>query len=162
MATVNLDNVKNLPNPAYGGTAPYGNLSAKPYQFKTNTSGVVAGSDQATAIAEADVVRLGVLPAGMKLIDMIAVISDAFTAATVFDLGFQYVDGVDVTAVPQDDDYFADGVSSASAATLRKATTTKPVTLPKDAYLILTNKTGADHASAGQMDINIIGEITGV
>ena len=159
MATVLKDNARNLPSPGFGGV-PYGNLSALPFKFVTNASGVMADSDQATAVIVADKVILGVLPAGMLLKDAKIAISDAFTAATTFDLGFEYVDGVDVTAVPEDVDYFADAAVSSALAVLRMATTVAPVTLPKDAYLILT-VAGAAHASAGQMDIDIVGVLTG-
>jgi hypothetical protein len=37
-----------------------------------------------------------------------------------------------------------------------------PVTLPKDAYLILTVNAVADHAAAGRYDIIVDGVFTGV
>jgi len=159
MATVTKDMAHRLPEPGFGG-APYGNLTALDYQFKTNASGIMVDSDKTTAVASGDVVILGVLPAGIELKDLTATISDAFTASTTMDLGFKYVDGVDSTAVPQDADYFFDGTSTAAAAVLRKTNATAPLQLPKDAYLTLTVG-GAAHASAGQMDISVIGVIGG-
>jgi len=95
----------------------------------------------------------------MKLDDFRPIVSDAFTTNVTFDIGFEYVDGVDVAAVPEDPDYFADGVAS-TAGILRKATVTLPVVLPKDAWLtILTN--AEDNAAAAQIDIFIRGELMG-
>ena len=143
--------------------APYGDVVAiSDFNLTTNASGVPADADAgSTALVINDIIRLGIIPAGTRLLDVVAVISDAFTASSTFDLGFAYVDGVDETAVPQDADYFVDGVSLASTAVLRKATITPPVTLPKDAYLILTNL-GANQAAAGVLDITIIGQSVGV
>ncbi len=142
--------------------APYGDMIAlSDFNLTTNASGVPADADAgSTALIVNDIIRLGIIPAGTRLLDYIAVISDAFTASSTYDLGFAYVDGVDSTAVPQDADYFAAGVSLASAAVVRKATTTPPVTLPKDAYLILTNK-GANQAAAGVADFVIVGQAVG-
>ena len=118
--------------------------------------------DATAAIADGDVVRLGKIPAGTNVRDHIAVISDAFTASSTYKMGFQYVDGVDVTAVPQDDDYFtAASTALSSVAVQRKTTTTAPLTLPKDAYLIVTNA-GAAQAAAGIMDVTIFGRVIGI
>ena len=87
------------------------------------------------------------------------IISDAFTANSTFDLGFAYTDGVDVAAVPQDADYFFAALDEAVGLTF-KTNTTAPVTLPKDAYLILTNNTAAQ-AAAGAMNILVYGIMTG-
>lgn len=141
--------------------APYGDVIAlSDFNLTTDSSGVPASSD-ANQLDIGDIIRLGIIPAGTRLLDFIGVISDAFTASSTMDLGFAYVDGVDSAEVPQDADYFADGVSLASLAVLRKATTTRPVTLPKDAYLILTNL-GADQAAVGVLDVTIIGQAVGV
>jgi hypothetical protein len=141
--------------------APYGDGLVLPYRMETNASGVIANSDTAAAVGNGDIVRLGILPRGAKLLDSLVTISDAFTASSTYKLGFAYVDGVDSTAVPQDDDYFvAAGTSLASLAVQRKSTTTAPVVLPKDAYLILTNA-GAAQAAAGIADIVIFAQATG-
>jgi len=158
MATVTKKYIRNARSQA----APYGNAWRQRYNLTTNASGVLVDSDQATAIAVSDIVRLGILPAGIELHDAIAIISDAFTASTTFKLGFQYVDGVDVTAVPQDDDFFIiAGASLATAARLVATGIAAPVVLPKDAYLILTNA-GANHASVGIVDFIIRGQSVGV
>lgn len=157
MATVTKDNAAKLPEPF---AAPYGNLVAFHYKFATNASGVMVDSDQATAVVDGDIVRLGKLPAGFMPIDAKLIISDAFTTNVDFDIGFLYVDGVDVTAIPQDADYFFDGSDAGTAAVLTKATTTAPVTLPKEAWLTLTCDT-EDNAAAGVADIFIIGIMKG-
>jgi len=142
--------------------APYGDTVALDgYNMTTNASGVVQGSDAgATALIVNDIVRLGIIPAGTRLLDFIGTISDAFTASSTFSLGFAYVDGVDSAAVPQNAAYFCAGVSLASTGVVRKTAVTPPVTLPKDAYLILTN-TGAVQAAVGVLDVVVIGKSVG-
>ena len=156
MATVTKKNIDNLQQ--IGGT-PWGNQTCLEFTFETNASGVWVDSDKATAVAIADVCKVGRLPAGFRLLDAKIVISDAFTANSTFDLGFAYADGVDVTAVPQDADYFFAALDEAVGLTF-KTNTTAPVTLPKDAYLILTNNTAAQ-AAAGAMNILVTGILTG-
>ncbi len=157
MATITKKKVLN--QATFGGT-PYGNLSVLPFNLTTNAVGAFVDSDTATGIALGDVVRLGVLPAGFKLLDSQVIVSDAFTAAVTTSIGFAYVDGVDSAAVPQSANYFGAGLSLAATARLRNATTNAPVTLPKDAYLILTTA-GAANAAAGIADILIDGVLTG-
>lgn len=142
------------------GDAPYGNLSHIAAQLKTNSSGGALDADSAAALASGDKVKLALLPAGMTLLDSVMTVSTAFTASVTAKLGFEYADGVDSTAVPQDDDYFGSAVAINTAAVYRKATTTPPVTLPKDAWLILTTG-GAANAKAAQADIVVFGELTG-
>ena len=156
MATYSKKNCQNLPE---AFAAPYGDVVTLPFKLST-TAGVMTDSDKTTAIIATDVIQLGILRAGTKLIDMVACVSAVGTASSTMDLGFAYVDGEDSTSVPQDADYFADAVALSSAAMLRKATTTAPVTLPKDAYLILTNNS-ATQAAALVLDINIIASLKG-
>lgn len=154
MATITKKNVKNLQQ--FGGT-PYGNITGLPFHFETNASGYFTDSNvPATAVAVDDVIRIGVIPAGFNIWDMIATISDAFTASSTFKIGFAYVDGVDSTAVPQDDDFFCAATSAASTAIIKKTNAAAPVTLPKDAYLIITNA-GAAQAAAGILDVLVLG-----
>ena len=121
----------------------------------------MVASDSAVAVANTDKVILGVIPEGMLLADALAIVSDAFTALTTADLGFEYVDGVDDAAVPQDADYFSAALAtSAVGRTPADNNAVAPVILPKDAYLILTVG-GAAHASAGQLDIIIDGVLRG-
>lgn len=157
MATISI--TKPLATPAFGGT-PYGNLLRRHFALETNAIGAVVGSDSAAAIGLADKVRLGVLPAGTRLDDAQAIISDAFTATITGDLGFEYVDGVDDAVIPQDADYFFAALAAATVARTRMTTANKPVTLPKDAFLIWTNKVAA-HASVGRVDFFIDGEDRG-
>lgn len=158
MANVTKKNVKHLQQ--FGGV-PYGNAWRNVYTFETNASGVFVDSDLATAVQVADVVRLGILPAGLALHDCLSIVSDAFTAATTADIGFAYVDGVDSTAVPQDADYFDAALDTAAIGRTRAANlAVKPVVLPKDAYLTLTIG-GAAHAAVGRLDVIVEGIATG-
>lgn len=158
MATVSK---KKVLNQATFGGVPYGNYTALTFPFATNSSGVFVDSDLTTAVASGDKVRLGVLPAGMKLIDALFIVSDAFTALVTADIGFEYVDGVDVTAVPQDADYFGTAIALNTAGRYPADNAgVAVVTLPKDAYLILTTG-GANCAAVGVADIVIKGVLTG-
>lgn len=158
MATVTKKYIRN----AKSHSAPYGNAWRQRYNLTTNASGVIVDSDQTTAIQIGDVVRLGIIPAGIEMHDMTTIISDAFTASTTCKIGFAYVDGVDVAAVPQNDAFFlAAGAALSSLARLVPTATVAPVVLPKDAYLILTNA-GAAHASVGIADFIVHGQVTGV
>jgi hypothetical protein len=158
MATVTKKKVLN--QATFGGT-PYGNLSVLSFNLTTNASGVYVDSDQATAIAIGDKVRLGVLPAGMKLMDALFIVSDAFTALVTADIGFEYVDGVDSTSVPQDADYFGTAIAlNTQGRYPADNAAVAPVVLPKDAYLIVTTA-GANCAAVGVADILIKGVQTG-
>lgn len=148
-------------NQAQQFTACYGNKFAQVFRYETNASGVCVDSSQATAVLINDVVRIGILPAGLELHDALAVVSDAFAATTTADLGFAYVDGVDSTAVPQDADYFFAALSTAAVGRTRaNNTAVAPLRLPKDAYLILTRKGAADSA-VGIADFIVEGILTG-
>ena len=142
-------------------SGPSGNKFAQVFRFAVNASGVCTDSDLATAVQVNDIVRIGVLPAGLELHDALTIVSDAFAASTTADIGFAYVDGVDSTAVPQDADYFFAALATSSAG-LTRATNNgvAPVTLPKDAYLIVTRKGAADSA-AGVADIMVEGILNG-
>lgn len=153
MATITKKNVRKLQQYA----APQGNAWKDRFTFATNASGVFVDSDVAAAVGNGDVVRIGVLPAGLELHDALAIVSDAFTAVSTAKIGFAYVDGVDSTAVPQDDDYFFAALAYNAAGRTRAANTAvAPVTLPKDAFLIVTNG-GAAQAAAGILDVIVEG-----
>jgi len=160
MATVTRKNIKSAPT--IGGT-PAGNVAALNFSLETDAAGVWVGSDQATAIAIADKLRLGIIPAGMLVTDYTARISDTFTAATTMKIGFEYVDGVDMAgAFAQDDDYFCAATTMATAAILKPTNTAvRPICFPKDVFLTLVNA-GAAHASVGILDITITGVLVGL
>lgn len=162
--------VKNPGTPEFGGT-PYGNSQVRHFVLETNAIGAAVDGNSAAAIGATDTVVLGTLRAGMRLDDALAIVSDAFTATITGDLGFIYADGVDDTQVlatkegrpyvPQDADYFfADLAVAAVGRTRANNTGVKPVTLPKDAYLVWTNQVAA-HASVGRADFLIYGEDRG-
>ena len=143
------------------GATPYGNLTALHFVLETNATGAAINSNSATAIALGDTVRLGVLPAGFKLVDSQVVVQTGMTAAVTGKLGFAYVDGVEGIAIQQDDDYFGTGLTLSAAARLRNATTNSAVILPKDAYLTLTTA-GAANAKAARVEVTVLGIIQGV
>ena len=147
---------KRIKQSGTGITAPYGNAWSQGYHFETTSAGIFSDSDLTTAVQSADVVRIGILPAGLELHDIVAIISDAFTGSTTASIGFAYIDGVDVTAVPQSATYFASALATDSTGVSRKTAVTAPIKLPKDAYLILTIG-GAAHASAGILDVIVKG-----
>lgn len=132
---------------------PDGNAITNLYSLTTNSTGAVVDSDVATGIASGDVVRMGILPAGMRLDDAKTLVSTGMTATITASLGFAYVDGVDDTNAPQDSDYFGAGITADTAGRYAASNTAvRPVTLPKDAYLILTTAVAAN-AKASQIDV---------
>lgn len=144
------------------GSTPYGNATFLEYPIVTNASGAFIGSDSTAAIASGDVVRLGVLPAGFRLHDSLTIVSTAFTASVVGNIGFAYVDGVDSTDVPQDADYFGASVALNTAGRYAASNTAvKPVTLPKDAWLTITTG-GAANAKAADATVIVRGELVGI
>jgi hypothetical protein len=162
MTTVNKNYLTSALS--FGGV-PFGNTWQQKFHFETNASGVMvkdgaADSDKATAIQSGDVVRIGILPAGLEMQDIQSTISDAFAASTTASIGFLYVDGVDDTTYAQDAAYFASALSTASTGVSRKTGVKAPLTLPKDAYLTLTIG-GADHSTVGIMDVIVFGRNTG-
>lgn len=157
MSTVTKNRIRQAAQ--YSG--PSGNKFAKVFRFNVSAAGVCPDSDLATAVQINDVVRIGILQAGLELHDALAVVSDAFAASTTADIGFQYVDGVDSTAVPQDADYFFAALATSSAGRTRATNTgVAPLVLPKDAYLIVTRKGAADSA-LGIMDVIVEGILNG-
>lgn len=156
MATITK---KRLADGQIGGV-PYGNVSALRFNLTTNATGAALDSNSAAAIGNGDKVIIGVLPAGFNLQDSTFVVSDAFTALVTANVGFEYVDGVDSAAVPQDADYFGAAVTLHTAGRYRQATTVRPVTLPKDAYLTIVTA-GAANAAVGVLDVIVQGELLG-
>ena len=153
MATIKL---KNTGIQQFGGVTPWGNVTTLQATLKTNASGAAINANSTAAIAIGDKVIVGVLEAGMRLDDCQLIVSDALTASMTCKVGFAYVDGVDSTDVPQDDDYFGTGLSLASTARIRTSTANAPVVLPKEAYLVLTTA-GAACADAGRVDVIVTG-----
>lgn len=144
---------KFLGNEKQSTGTPYGTSTTLHYSLATNSSGGVVGGDSTSAVASGDVVRMGILPAGMRLDDAKVLVSTAWTATVTGKVGFAYVDGVDSTAVPQDDDYFGSALAIATAGRYAANNTgVRPVVLPKDAYLILTTGAAAN-AKASQTDV---------
>jgi hypothetical protein len=158
MATVTTNQINQLQE--FGGV-PFGNETELTFNL-TAASGIAQNTDQATALQIGDVVRLGILPKGLRLTDCLATISVAFAASTTASLGFAYTDGVDLTgANAQDAAYFITaGQSLATAAVVRKTGIKAPLVLQKDAYLILT-LAGAAQTAAPVLDVSVYGINTG-
>ena len=77
MATI----TKNfLGNEKQSTGTPYGTATTLLYSVTTNSSGAVVNSDVATGVASGDVVRMGILPAGMRLDDAKTLVSTGWTA----------------------------------------------------------------------------------
>jgi hypothetical protein len=143
------------------GGVPYGNKTTLQFTMETDASGIMTDSDQTTAIAATNVVRLGILPAGATLLDALIIVSDVGQTSSTCDIGFAYVDGVDSTAVPEDADYFTNDLDLASLGRTRADNTAvAPVTLPKDAYLTLLNNT-ADQDEVMRVDVLVDVILTG-
>lgn len=155
MATV----TKKRLSQAQQHAAPYGNRFGQIFNFQTTAAGVAVDTDLATAVQVNDVIRIGILPAGLVIHRGEAIISDAFAASTTADIGFLYVDGVDSSIVPQNATYFHSVLSTAATGRTASAPNA-PVRLPKDAYLVLTRKGAADSA-VGVLDYLVTGELTG-
>lgn len=155
MATV----TKKRLSQAQQHAAPYGNRFGQIFNFQTTAAGVAVDTDLATAVQVNDVIRIGILPAGLEIHRGEAIISDAFAATTTADVGFLYVDGVDSTAVPQNAAYFHSALSTSSTSRTPSAAKA-PVRLPKDAYLVVTRKGAADSA-VGVLDYLVTGTLTG-
>lgn len=150
MATIQ---VQNLQTQYPRHNTSLGNMIVERYQLQV-TAGLANGVD----IATGDVIILGILPAGWRLMPQFAkiVVSDAFGTGVTGTVGFAYIDGVDDTAVPQDADYFM--LSNTLAATVALSgnnTAVTAVTLPKSAYLTVTLGGTSHDASAAAMDVYI-------
>ena len=141
-----------LQHPRHIGS--FGNDITERYQLSVDAAGKINNVDLGTG----DVVLLGILPAGWELFphDATISISDAFGTGATGTVGFAYVDGVDVAAVPQDADYFLKSNTLAAQAILRgNNEAVVPVVLPKDAYLTLTTGGTAHDATTARVDVAI-------
>ena len=149
MATITKTGVQDKANRL--GSTPYGNLVAFRYTLKTNATGAVIDGDSSAAIAIGDVVNVGIIPAGFRIVDSQVVIKTAMTAAVTASLGFLYADGVDVTAAPQDAAYMGAGLVMSTAARLSTATVKSGALVAKDAWLTVTTA-GAANAKASEVE----------
>ncbi len=144
---------------------PFGNVWSGKFHFETDASGIIVengavDSDLATAVQSGDIVRIGILPAGLELQDMLLIISDAFAASTTASVGFLYTDGVDDSTAAQDAAYFVSAKATDATSVSRKTGVKAPLILTKPAYLVLTIG-GAAHSAVGVLDAIIIGRNTG-
>lgn len=143
------------------GQTPWGNATTLRYTLKTTATGAVEGGSSTAAVAIGDVINVGVIPAGLRLIDSQVIVKTGMTASVTGDLGFKYVDGPDSTAVPQDAQYFGAALVLSAAARLRNATTKTSAVLPKEAYLTLTTA-GAANNKASEIEVVVLAVAEGV
>jgi hypothetical protein len=145
----------------FGGSgAPYGDTTNEYYKLETNSSGAVTDSDSTAAVASGDVIRVGKLLAGFRLDDIKIIVETGWTATITGKVGFAYIDGVDDTGVPQNDAYFATGLTIATGGVYRAAVATPPVILAKDAWLIVTTAVAAN-AKASAVHFIVSGVLQG-
>ncbi len=156
MADISLKTLKV----AFTNAAPYGNTTSIAAALITDAAGAVVGSDSSAAVGIGDVVAIAMLPAGMRLDDDFIDIDTIFASGSTFDVGFKYADGVDDTDVPEDDVYFTASLAADAGGRTRSDGSTRIITLPKDAYLIVTNKVAAQ-AQASAMQIVVQGVLKG-
>lgn len=155
--------VKQLLNANQFGGAPYGNEVVHKFTLTINASGIVVGGDAVAAVGIGDVVRFGVIPAGTEIHDALFVKSTAATATSTAKVGFLYVDGVDDANAPQSDAYFintAEPIATAGRTAMNNAAAF-PITLAKDAYVVLTNQVAAQ-AKASRFDLLVRGANRGI
>ena len=166
MATYALNNVDALPVGAHIGASPDGNETSLEYVIYSNASGIIVdalgnlNSNDASAPASADVIRLGVIPQGFRIDDIDMIVTTAASASTTASIGFLYTDGVDVTAAPQNATFGFSAKTTAATAYLRMDQPNAPITLAKDAYLVATIG-GASWAKACQITIMVHGVYLG-
>lgn len=154
MANVKL---KGIGINQFGGVECEGNLTTYRATLNTSAAGAAADSNSTAALAVGDKVVLNVLPAGMLLEDAQIIVSTAMTATVTGSLGFEYKDGVDSTDVPQDAAYFGAGIVLSATGRVRTASSKAPVTLAKEANLVLT-MAGTTNAKASRVDFIVHGE----
>ena len=141
------------------GGVPFGNLTTLRYEIAL-ASGVFTASDKATAVAINDVILAGVIPEGFILVDA-AITSDGVILGATnadIDVGFEYIDGADVTALPEGVDVIFNGLNADAAiyVTTKTASTPKQIAFTKDAYLSVKVLTAA-LSGTGTLKINLIG-----
>ncbi|SEF28503.1 hypothetical protein ABL840_26740 [Variovorax sp. NFACC27] len=157
MANIKL---KGLGINQFGGMAAYGNVTTLRAVLETDATGAAVRANATTPLGVGDKVYLQSLPAGFRLEDLQLIVSTAMTAAVTGSLGFEYADGVDSADVPQDLAYFGTGLVLNAAARLRTTSSKAPVTLAKEAFLVLT-LAGAANAKASRVDFIVHGERLG-
>ena len=141
---------------------PHGDLSSFCGQLKT-TLGIMqeAGVVAPIAIAIADVVNVGVIPAGTKLLDFVATVSVAFAALTTCSIGYADMRPAEVGALVENPVAFmAAGTVLSAAAVLRKTGVTADIVLTRDCYITVTFA-GAAQLATSQLDCTVFGKIVG-
>lgn len=139
---------------------PYGNLTVLPFSFVT-LAGVLTLSDDATAVVHTDKIIMGTIPKGFIVHSVTCGATAALGAATsTIDVGFEYVDGVDVAAYPENIDEWVDAQANTAIFHAIGNACPVPQAFSKDAYLIMTINTAAFETTGGltgSMIVNLFG-----
>lgn len=139
---------------------PFGNLTVLPFKI-TFLEGVLTDSDTATAVVHTDTIVMGTIPAGFIAHQAFIRSTAALGAATsTLDIGFEYVDGTDVTAFPENIDEWADAQANTAVFNVMGNTAPVPKAFSKDAYLIATVNTAAlltTGSLTGSVIVNLLG-----
>lgn len=110
---------------------------------------VVAGQISLASVGSInDVLRFVRVPTGATLLDVSVVVSDAATALTDLDVGYENADGT----AGGDVDYFIVAGDIATKGVLRASAGNAPVKLTQDAYIIGTILT-ANNIEAAVLDV---------
>ena len=122
---------------------PFGNVTVLPFSM-TFLEGVAVGTDTATAVVHTDTLVFGKIPKDFKVLQAFIRSTAALGASgSTLDIGFAYVDGVDVTAFPANIDEWADAQANVAVFSAIGNTAPVPKTFSKDAYLTATINTAA-------------------
>lgn len=151
MATVvvNQNQSKNL-----RGTSPYGNRATLRYSLKTDATGAVIGAvGPQVPLAIGDVVKLGPLPSGLRIVDSQVIVVTGMTASVTGSLGYDYADGDDsAETVKKDPAFLGTALALATAARVRNTVAKAPVKLEKAGVVTLTIA-GAANAKASEIEV---------
>lgn len=158
MSTITKNNIKKQLDNQYGN-GPYGNMTTLRFRLTCDSSGIWTDSDDGTTLVDGDICHVGILPIGFRVLD--SVVNIVTPGATNCDgiLGLYTVS----TGVVIDADYFnaAAALGLDGTAPVRKTNITETYKCVADTYVTLEIETAAVGANAMDLEICIIGEISG-
>jgi len=135
MATIT--NISPAASQNLQGATAFGNLAVLRYSVQTNAIGALVNSDSREPLQTDDVLRLGIIPAGFRIFDVMIIVNEVMTGGDA-KVGFAYCDGVDVAETPQNSGIFGDPLATDSYGKYRVGGSVKSFVLPKNAFLTLT------------------------
>jgi hypothetical protein len=112
-----------------------------------------------------DILNLIHVPAGTEMHTLTVINGDLDSGANLTaKIGFAYVDGVDSTVVPQDDDIFLASAAWGQAAATTTYYMDPPLIVQKDAYITITvtSTTAAANAGAVAVKGTLLGAVVGI